>query len=348
MSRSDPTNLHAMMSGEDRSPRAALFRSAAGAAEPVYDLAVRCRNAMFDRGIRKSHRVHVPVVSVGNITTGGTGKTPMVMEVVSMLRQLGAAPGVLTRGYKADGGCFSDEAELMKWKLPDVPVVVNADRVAGAKRIEQELPGVNVIVLDDGFQHRRIARDIDIVLIDATCPFGYDHLLPRGMLREPPEGLSRATAVIVTKCDAGDEKPDERIARYHGKWPLGHVSHRWVTVVDERDEEVRADASARVIAFAGIGRPDAFFDEARKRFDVVETIALADHAVYDDATVNRLREAGRRHDGAAMLTTEKDWVKLKQRIQSSPLGIPIRRAVLGLEWHDGSEALNALLRQVVR
>ncbi|MFA7236177.1 MAG: tetraacyldisaccharide 4'-kinase [Phycisphaeraceae bacterium] len=379
MSQSDPTNLHAMMSGLDRSSRAALFRSAAGAAEPVYDLVVRCRNAMFDRGWRKQHRAHVPVVSVGNITTGGTGKTPMVMEVVSRLQKLGATPAVLTRGYKADSEGFSDEAMLMKLKLPGVPVIVNGDRVAGAKAMgmrfvapkkpeaalapgtdsfcpglpvtqEEKLPGagVNVIVLDDGFQHRRIARDIDIVLVDATCPFGYDHLLPRGLLREPPEVLKRASAVIVTKCDAGDAALDERIARYHGKLPLGHVSHRWAAVVDERDQPVRAETSRRVIAFAGIGRPDAFFTEAGKRLNVVETIALADHMVYDDATLQRLREAGKRLNPDAFVTTEKDWVKLRQWIQSSPMDQPIWRAVLELQWRDGDEALNALLRQVVR
>src|SRR5262245_21936169 len=164
-----------------------------------YGLGVRTRNALFDRGWKTVHRAAVPVVSVGNLTLGGTGKTPCVEYVARFYRELGQQVAILSRGYGAEAG-RNDEAMLLEENLPDVPHLQDRDRVAVAERAVEELES-EILVLDDGFQHRRLRRDLDIVLIDATRPPTRDHLFPRGTLRESASGLKRAGAILLTRCD---------------------------------------------------------------------------------------------------------------------------------------------------
>src|SRR5262249_5942270 len=145
------------------------------------------------------HRAPVPVVSVGNLTVGGTGKTPCVEYVARFYRQLDRRAAILSRGYGSAGG-HNDEALLLEENLPDVPHLQGADRVALAAAAVEELES-EVLILDDGFQHRRLVRDLDVVLVDASNPWGYGYLLPRGLLREPKSSLRRASVVLLTRCD---------------------------------------------------------------------------------------------------------------------------------------------------
>ena len=167
---------------------------------PLYGGVVCLRNGLYSRGLLRAEAASVPVISVGNLTTGGTGKTPFVVWVVEVLRELGMTPGVLSRGYgRAAGAEKNDEGALLGEGLADLPQVQMPDRVAGASEIVAL--GADVIVLDDGFQHRRLARDFDIVLIDSTHPWGLaavadaaapvEALLPRGLLREPVKAVVR-------------------------------------------------------------------------------------------------------------------------------------------------------------
>ncbi|MBL8756996.1 MAG: tetraacyldisaccharide 4'-kinase, partial [Phycisphaerae bacterium] len=187
----------------------------------VYGAVVGWRNARFDRGVGVT-RVGVPVVSVGNVSVGGTGKTPMVMWLARRLMERGERPAIALRGYKGGrGGAGSDEAtEFRRW-LPEVPLAVGGDRVAtiGALRGSAEGARVSCVLLDDGFQHRRLHRDLDVVLVDATRDPFADRLLPAGWLREPVEGLKRAGAVVLTRYDAGDAghlSLRERLEQTHG------------------------------------------------------------------------------------------------------------------------------------
>ena len=189
-----------VMSGQARGVGATLTRTLLAAAEPAYAGVMTARNRLFDRGAKRIHRLPRPVISIGNLTTGGTGKTPAVQWLVRALQERGHRPGILTRGYRKEAGAASDEEELLRESL-GVPVVANADRVRGAATLLERTPAVTTFVLDDGFQHRRVAREADVVLIDATNPFGYDHVLPRGLLREPVVGLARAHLVILTRVD---------------------------------------------------------------------------------------------------------------------------------------------------
>jgi len=230
-------------------------------------------------------------------------------------------------------------------------VIVNPDRVEGAARVRRELPAVDVLVLDDGFQHRRIARDFDIVLIDATNPWGFGHVLPRGLLREPLAGLARADAIVVTRCDQVDDNQlariDRQIAQHHGRPPLAHAAHRWRCIVDRDGQTVDPDESQRVIALCGIGNPVAFFGQVENHFDMVEAWALPDHHDYTSADLDTLQRMFTEHDAAGVVTTEKDWVKLQRVVESRRFDRPIWRPRLSLELFDGADALRQRLTQAL-
>ncbi len=318
----------------------------AALAEPVYRCAMGMRNALFDLGIRRIRRAHAPVISVGNLTTGGTGKTPMVIEIVHRLQALGRRPAIILRGYRRTAAGVSDEQAIYAKSLPGVVVMADPDRVAAAARLAADHPERDIIVLDDAFQHRRIARDLDLVLIDGTNPWGYGHVLPRGSMRESPRGLRRADAVIVTRADQLDPaalaRLDEQIARRHGKPPIAHAAHVWADVVDEDDRRVDA-AGQPVFAFCGIGNPRAFFDQAAAQMKLAGSIALPDHVDYDRQIVQRLAALPEAQSAAAYLTTEKDWVKLQPLVKSSPLPRPVWRVRLAMKLLDGEAALNEQL-----
>ena len=340
----------AIMSGRDRSFKARALRIAGDLAEPFHMLASRLRNTAFDRGWRKARRAHCPVISVGNLTTGGTGKTPTVIYIASLLRDRGLYPAVVLRGYKAAGEVGSDEALLLQERL-STPVIVEADRVAAAAQIQADFPEVNCIVLDDGFQHRRLVRDLDVVLIDATNPFGYGRQLPRGMLRESAKSLARASAVVVTrsnhiKADAR-QKLDNRIRRFHGAVPVAHATHHWDEIADDYNDIVD-DKNAPVVLLCAIGNPAAFVRQAETRFKLVERMIFPDHHDYQaDEAATALAHV-ERTGARAILTTEKDWTKLQQVIkQVSDDPPPIWMPRLTLGFVDGQAEFDQLVLNTV-
>jgi tetraacyldisaccharide 4'-kinase len=201
-----------LVSGKRRGVGPALARGALRLAEVPYSLAVRWRNRQYDSGAKPVERVAVPVISVGNLTLGGTGKTPMVEWICHWLRGRGIRVTIVSRGYKAEHGAANDEALELEQKLPDVPHVQNPDRVTAARMAIEEFD-CQAIVLDDAFQHRRIARDLDIVLLDALAPFGFEHVFPRGTLREPLAGLARAHCVVLTRADMATTEERAQIAQ---------------------------------------------------------------------------------------------------------------------------------------
>ena len=192
-----------LVSGESSGLCAILLRFILGIAAHVYRVITWVRNFLYSKGWLKIHRADVPVISIGNITTGGTGKTPLVIRLCNFLRNSGSKCAILTRGYKADEN-YGDEPAVLAESCPGIQVVVNPDRVAGAAEAISKF-GAKVLVMDDGFQHRRLVRELDIVAIDSTVPFGYGKLLPAGLLREPVDSLKRADAAVITRCDQVDE-----------------------------------------------------------------------------------------------------------------------------------------------
>jgi tetraacyldisaccharide 4'-kinase len=312
-----------------------------------YGIAVRLRNLAFDRGWKRQHKATVPVVSVGNLTVGGTGKTPMVEFIARFYRSLDRRVCLLSRGYGSSAG-RNDEALVLEENLPDVPHLQGADRAALADTAVEELES-EVLVLDDGFQHRRLRRDLDVVLIDATDPWG-GGLLPRGLMREPASSLKRADAVVLTRCDqAGDLVAiRRRVSRLAPNKPVAETVHRPETLVNASGETAPLDALRQhpVAGFCGIGNPEAFRRTlADLGGDVIDFRAYPDHHPYRRDDVEELRRrAGTLPHDAVVVTTQKDLVKLRLDQLS---GRPLWAVKIGLAFRSGQAELERLLERVL-
>ncbi|MCG8653237.1 MAG: tetraacyldisaccharide 4'-kinase, partial [Pirellulales bacterium] len=253
-----------IMSGQRKTLGAVLLRGGLWLASVPYRLAVAIRNRRYDQGKLPVHHCDVPVISIGNLTTGGTGKTPVVCKLAGWFRQRGIRVAIVSRGYgRQQQGDSNDEAMELHARLPDVPHVQDPDRVAAVAVAVQELES-QVILMDDGFQHRRLHRDLEIVVIDATCPFGYDYLLPRGLLREPVENLSRADLVLLSRCQSVTEETLEaiqtRISQANASVPIVRCDHQTRAILEHPDRirPVEELAGKDVAVVSAIGNPEAF------------------------------------------------------------------------------------------
>ncbi len=313
--------------------------------EPVYRLVVRARNRSFDAGRRVQH-VTVPVISVGNLSVGGTGKSPMVRWVVRALQQLGRRPGVAMRGYGAERTGKSDEQMEHTERLPGVPIVADPKRVNAARTLI-ERHGVDCIVLDDGFQHRFLARDLDIVLIDATRDPFADRCLPAGWLREPVASLARAGAVVLTRCDhaapAALDRLQANVLSFAPGAPVARARHAWSGV--ETVSGVMPPswlAGRRVVIACAIGNPNPFIDQVRAHSAIiVGRVIRPDHHRWntEDARAVLARRAG---TTAVLLTTHKDWVKWR-RLGDPWIDRAAARPVVDLDFAGGGEPLRRAL-----
>jgi tetraacyldisaccharide 4'-kinase len=339
-----------LLSGEARGVWPALERLGLRAASVPYELAVRLRNAAYQRGWLRSERVPVPVVSVGNLTVGGTGKTPCVEYVARFYRNLDRRVAILSRGYGGAGG-RNDEALVLEENLPDVPHLQGVDRVALARTAIEELES-ELLVLDDGFQHRHLVRDFDVVLIDATAPWGHGYLLPRGLLREPPSSLRRADVLVLTRCDQTPAEQRERLCRTIDRIvphvPLVETTHRPVQLSNSEGETAPLDLlrEGPAAAFCGLGNPEGFRRSLLELGVQLEDFRVyPDHHAYGRGDVEELRRwAGRLPTGTVIVTTQKDAVKLRlARLGDRPLWW-LR---IHLRIESGQDALEERLRSVL-
>jgi tetraacyldisaccharide 4'-kinase len=306
-----------LVSGRRGGIAASLARATLLAAETPYTLAVRWRNWKYDRSRKSINRVAVPVVSVGNLTLGGTGKTPMVKWLARELASRGRQPAIVSRGYGAVGGHGNDEARELRQALPDVPHVQDRDRVAAAC-VAVDYHGCDVVLLDDGFQHRRLARDLDIVLLDALEPFGFDHVFPRGTLREPADGLRRANVVCLSRADAITEEERRRIRDRatklapHAVWcEVTHAPSRLVNT-QRAVESLDVLRGSRIAAFCGIGNPAGFRHTlAGLGGSVTAFREFADHHAYSERDVASLSKWAGLSPADVIICTAKDLVKLR-------------------------------------
>jgi tetraacyldisaccharide 4'-kinase len=346
----------AAMRGEKRGVGTALLRGGLSCLVPFYAAAVAGRNALFDAGVRRPRPLGRPVVSVGNLTTGGTGKTPMVIELARQLQALGTRPAVLLRGYAADAR-GSDEAAVLAAELgPAVPVAADPNRARAARAVLAAQPGVGVFLLDDGFQHRQVQRDLDLVLIDASDALAGAHLLPRGFWREPAGNLRRASAVIITRADAVSAgelaELDQRVTALHGRGPIAHAAHRWLGFRDAGGHVLPLDAlrGHKVLAVSGIGNPGPFQAMARAASAGCAVLPFADHHAYTPGDLGAIAASARQQGCSAIVTTEKDWVKWSTPIRDAALVagvLPVYRPILTIALLDGAGGLTALLRAAV-
>jgi tetraacyldisaccharide 4'-kinase len=283
---------------------------------PVYRILRALHRAAYALGLRQPRRLPVPVIVVGNITVGGTGKTPLVIALVEALRARGHAPGVISRGYRsstdsprlldaaADASTFGDEPVLIARAAP-VPVAVGRDRVA-AGRLLLAAQACDVIVADDGLQHYPLFRNVEICVIDGERRFGNGSLLPAGPLREP---LSRLAQADFRVCNGGAAGEDET--------PMRLVGDLAVAIADGERKPLRDFADRRVHGVAGIGNPDRFFAMLRAAGIEVIEHAFPDHHAFGPADL----EFG---DDLPVLMTEKDAVKCAAIARANFWSVPVR------------------------
>lgn len=340
-----------ILSGERRDASAVCLRGGLRVGSWAYGLGVRVRNRRYDRRSIQPHRCGVPVVSVGNLTTGGTGKTPVVAYLATWFRDRGKRVAIVSRGYGRCEREFNDEALELQARLPGVPQVQNADRVKAALAAVKE-HDAELVLMDDGFQHRRLHRDLDFVLVDATCPFGYNALLPRGLLREPVKALARADLVILTRCDAVDAPSlaeiEQRIREVAPRMPIARTEHRPAALLvhPDLDESLERIAGQRIAIVSAIGNPAALVGTAERcGAQVVATRFLTDHDPYLPETVREIESWLRSLDRVDwVICTHKDLVKLRtDRLAETPLAAVTIELTLASDSAALESALNSLL-----
>lgn len=331
------------MNGDRPGPLPTALAPFAHLAAIAYGLGVSARNFVWDR--RAAARAGVPVVSIGNVSVGGTGKSPFVRWTVECLRGLGHRPMVALRGYGARDG-VSDEAEEHRAMLPGTPVAVGGDRAASIRAARASDPAIDCVVLDDGFQHRALARDLDVVLVDASRPALDGALLPAGWLREPAASLKRAGIVVVTRAETVDPVLSAMVERFHGRPPAAWTCHEWTRIerfgAGGRDMPLDALAGSKVVCASALANPGAFVAEAARRGARVRAdLRFPDHHPFTASDAGRIAAAARTHD-AAVLCTGKDWSKLS-RLVRDPGGVEWLVVRAGIRFVAGEAAVRSRL-----
>ena len=304
----------------------------------LYGAVTRTRLSLYRRGTFQTTRLDCPVISIGNITTGGTGKTPLVEYVTRLIASQGKKVCILTRGYGrkdahlqvivSDGydvlaspAEAGDEPYLLATKLAgQAAVISSADRIAAGQEAIKDF-GTEVFVLDDGFQHLRLARDLNILCIDATNPWGGGRLLPYGRLRESLDGVTRADCVVLTRCDQVEsvEALREQVSELTGGRPIFESRMRAVRVSPLKNGAETMLVPGRVGAFCAVGNPMSFFDSLRGQgYDLGLERAFMDHHVYSQSEIDWLVQTAKQTDASALITTAKDAVKLRGMTFSMP------------------------------
>ncbi len=315
-----------------------------------YSALLAGRNWFYD-SLANVHWLDRPCISIGNITTGGTGKTPVVIWLADQLIRRGNKVAILSRGYKGDAS-GNDELQLVTDACPRAICIAGPDRVnTGNYAIAKH--DVDILLLDDGFQHRRIGRDLDIVLIDASCPFGHGRVLPRGLLRESVTALRRAHVIIITRLS--QSTPDQLAAlkaqcrELSPEAEIVGCDHAPVAVCDERGNTEGIDvlSGQSILAFAGIGNPGAFAQTlSHCGAKPIQIIDYPDHHRYTLPDCSRIATAALAAGAELLLTTEKDLVKLERLQFDWP--VPLRALRIKIDFAgDGDKMLLARVQQLV-
>jgi tetraacyldisaccharide 4'-kinase len=351
-----------LISGQNSGFGASILRFFLRIATIGYSLAVRLRNFLYSKGLLKVHHVDAAVLCVGNITVGGTGKTPLVLWLCNLISQ-NYKYAILTRGYKATQhstlktqNCIDEPAMLAESCL-EAEVIVNPDRLAGAAEAIDKY-AAKVLVMDDGFQHRRLARDLDIIAIDATQPFGHGKLLPAGLLREPVSSLKRAGAVVITRCDQiADAKLDElerKLRTTKSDMIIARSIHAPVYAKSKDTKEISIEQlkGKKVFAFCGIGNPDAFLNTIKDLgAELAGSKIYDDHYHYTDACLTEILERAEELGADLILTTQKDWTKVisNSKFPISESKSPLSFAYLAIEikFLAGEDKLTALIKKTL-
>lgn len=329
----------------------------------LYGRIMALRNHLYDRGVFKTRGLGARTISVGNLTTGGTGKTPLVALIAKMLIDDGEAVGILTRGYgrkdtrsrvlvsdgeKAlvDAETGGDEPVELALKLDGKAVIVaDRDRVAAARWARKNF-NITTFLLDDGFQHRGVKRDLDIICIDATNPCGNGRIIPGGTLRESFAGLRRADAIVITRADQVEETSDleRRLRKWNPAAPIFNGRTQLKGLISLHDLYTETSIlpkpdKGELYAFTGIGNPDNFFATLTKGgLELAGTRSFPDHHRFSQADIENIEASVKRVGASGSVTTAKDAVKLKGLRFELPCYVAIAETVI-----DDSDAFNKLV-----
>ena len=352
----DEAAIHELLSGRRRDVGATLLRGALSVGSWGYASVMHLRNLAYDRRWLSIQQVAVRFISLGNITTGGTGKTPTAAWLANWLVEEGHRPGLLSRGYRsleqesdAKTPAGNDEKMVLDRLCPNVPHLQQRDRVASGRRLVQEC-GCNVLILDDGFQHRRLHRDLDVVLIDALQPWGFNHVLPRGLLREIKWGLRRADLIVITRADqctaAERQTIKAELQRIRGTPDCVEIAFAPTRLVglDGGVQPVTWAATQPGFAFCGIGNPDGFRRTLATIGATAELKVFPDHHHYQAADLDALAERARGVSAEVVLTTLKDLVKIRPDSWTGP---PLYAVEIGVQFLGGQELMTNQLRVVL-
>jgi tetraacyldisaccharide 4'-kinase len=362
--RLDQQAYRKVISGQAAGAVAGLLRCLLRSAAFGYAAIVCVRNFLYSRGWLKAHRVDAAVISVGNITAGGTGKTPLAVwlcrQIISNLRSeiSDFRCAILTRGYEAAKDArhktqdYGDEVPILTEGCPQAKVIVNPDRVAGAAEAIGTF-GANVLIMDDGFQHRRLARDLDIVAVDATQPFGYGKLLPAGLLREPVSSLKRAQAVVITRCDQVAEveltELEEKLRTVNPQILIARSIHSpaYAKSVDGKEISIDQLRGKKVFAFCGIGNPDAFLGTIKGLgCEMVGSKVYDDHYDYTQRSLADIYEQAEDFGANLILTTQKDWTKIA-RLAGGRSDVPLAYLAVEIKFLAGQDQLTSLIEKTL-
>jgi len=323
----------------------------------VYQLATRLRTRLYEKSLLKRKRLPCKVVSIGNITVGGTGKTPMVHYVAGLLKELGLKVVVISRGYggyaQRSGGIVSngrgilmglgasgDEPQLLASKLKDIPLLVGKDRYQAGTRAISNF-GASVLVLDDAFQHLPLERDLDLLLLDSTRPFGNGHCIPRGTLREPLEHIKRASAFILTRWKEDSNLTSEHsiVEAYLRGRPLFrcmHMPEKLFVAGGEASVDLSSLKGQRLFAFSGIARNECFRETIAELEGIIAGfLEFPDHHRYTHHDLRRIWKRASEMNVDSIITTEKDYVNIRTEI---PLAPQLMVLTISISFGDDAEA----------
>jgi tetraacyldisaccharide 4'-kinase len=331
----------------------------------IYRGLIRFRSHQYKHELKNSARLSALVMSVGNITVGGTGKTPLVETLAEALQGEGHRVGILSRGYGrlsdgitvvSDGRKLlvspqeaGDEPYLLARRLSGIPVVVGRDRIETGRKAIRDF-GCDTLILDDGFQHFRIKRDLDIVTIDATNPWGNGRLLPAGPLREPLSGLKRADAIVLTRIDQVTDLNNlkSQVRRWTDA-PILESVHKpleWVAIRDNQTQTIESFRGKRVLAFAGIGNPESFQRTLDTMgVDVMEMLRFRDHHWHSQKDIAKIINKARQLGTVAIVTTEKDGIRIPIGALENELMYFLK---ITCEIRDGIVTLERILESVTK
>ena len=329
----------------------------------IYSVIIRLRNFFYDKHIFAIHHAQAAVICVGNITAGGTGKTPLVVWLCNeIIKKERNKPdeyklAILTRGYKTTQNSklktqnYVDEPAIFAESCPQANVIVNPNRVIGGAQAIGKYSS-NILVMDDGFQHRRLSRDLDIVTIDATCPFGYGRIIPAGLLREPVSSLKRADAVVITRSDQASEfqlkQIENKIRKIKPNILIARSVHQTVHVntIDNRQIALEQFKGKKVFTFCGIGNPDSFINSLKKLdYEIAGSKFFDDHYHYTDSCLAEMKKQTQNLGVEVILTTQKDWTKI--RLLKSAKDMPLAYLAIELKFLAGENELRDLIEDTL-